>query len=319
MTRNLIARTLAPLLGNLDNSPSESLNMIRNILRMWRSNPKNNQQKRHGNYRPMLEWLEDRVVPVTPVASWGGDAPHTAVSWAASQPLSAIHWQTKVDNFPSNRFAHYGAPLITLANTVITPYKTTTTGAFHVQARSAVDGSLIWDEITDWSTNYGGWYPSYQPVLSTFNNRLYFAGSNGSLFYRDNVDSATGTKTRVTVFGTTGNIINTSLTADSQGNIYFGYRNGATGGVAKVTPAGLVTTVAANVAAGDPSINWAQNNQALALSNDEQTLYVTLRSSSNSYYGRLLGLSTTNLSTRFNSGVLKDPRSGGANNAGILD
>ena len=71
------------------------------------------------------------------------------------------------------------------------------------------------------------------------------------------------------VFGNTGNIINTSLTADSQGNIYFGYRNGSTGGIAKVTPTGGVTTVAANVAAGDAGINWAQNNEALALSNDE--------------------------------------------------
>src|SRR5262249_60607546 len=127
------------------------------------------------------------------------------------------------------------------------------------------------------------------------------------------------TKVRVNVFGTTGNIINTSLTADSQGNIYFGYRNGSSGGVAKVTPDGVVTTVAASAAAGDAGINWAQNNQALALSNDEKTLYVTLRSSSTSYYGRLLGLSTTDLSTRYNSGVLKDPRGGGVNNAGLLD
>src|SRR5262249_39343620 len=153
---------------------------------------------------------------------------------------------------------------------------------------------LLWDETSDWSTNYGGWYPSYQPVLSTFNNRVYFAGANGSLYYRDNVDSANGTKTQVNVFGTTGNIINTSLTADSQGDIYFGYRNGSGGGIAKVTPAGVVTTVAANMAAGDGSINWAQNNEALALSNDEQTIYVTLRSSSTAYYGRLIGLSTTN-------------------------
>ena len=156
-------------------------------------------------------------------------------------------------------------------------------------------------------------------MLSTSNNRLYFAGVNGSLYYRNNVDSAAGTKTQVNVFGNTGNIINTSLTADSQGNIYFGYRNGSGGGVAKVTPSGVVTTVAASVAANDPNINWVQYNETLALSNDEQTLYVTLRSSSNNYYGKLLGLNTSNLSTRYNSGVLKDPRNGGANNAGILD
>ena len=71
-----------------------------------------------------------------------------------------------------------------------------------------------------------------------------------------------------------GNIINTSLTADSQGNIYFGYRNGNNGGVAKVSPTGVVTTVAASAAAGDASINWTQYNETLALSNDEQTLYV---------------------------------------------
>jgi hypothetical protein len=293
--------------------------MIRNLLRTRRAAPTPNQPKRRRYGKPTLEHLEDRVVPVTPVASWAGNAQHTAISSVASQPLSTIHWETKVDNFPSSRFAHYGAPLITLANTVILPYKTTTTGDFHVQARSGIDGSLIWDVTSDWSTNYGGWYPSYQPVLSTFNNRLYFAGANGSLYYRDNVDSSTGTTTHVTVFGTAGNIINTSLTADSLGNIYFGYRNGPSGGIAKVTPSGAVTTVAANVAAGDSGINWVQNNEALALSNDEQTVYVTVRSSSTSYYGRLLGLRTSDLTTQYNSGVLKDPRDGGVNNAGILD
>ena len=65
--------------------------MIRNLLRMWRSNLKPSQPKRYRGFKPILEYLEDRVVPVTPVASWGGDAQHTAVSSVASQPLSAIH------------------------------------------------------------------------------------------------------------------------------------------------------------------------------------------------------------------------------------
>ena len=104
--------------------------MLRPFLRTRRPILNATTPKRTRHRKPILELLEGRIVPVSPVASWGGDAQHTAVSSVASQSLSTIHWQTKVDNFPSSRFAHYGAPLITLANTVITPYKTTTTGDF---------------------------------------------------------------------------------------------------------------------------------------------------------------------------------------------
>src|SRR5205085_2051232 len=38
-----------------------------------------------------------------------------------------------------------------------------------------------------------------------------------------------------------------------------------------------------------------------------------------SYYGRLVGLHANNLTTQYLSAVLKDPRGGGANNAGILN
>ena len=81
--------------------------MIRNLLRLWQSSLKPKQPKTH-RYKPIVEHLEDRLVPATPVASWGGNAQHTAISSVASQSLSTIHWQTAVDNFPSSRFAHYG-------------------------------------------------------------------------------------------------------------------------------------------------------------------------------------------------------------------
>src|SRR5262245_52121326 len=64
-------RLSRPFLSNEHAFPSESFNMMRNLLRLWRSKRKSNQPKTHRGYRPIVENLEDRVVPVTPVASWG--------------------------------------------------------------------------------------------------------------------------------------------------------------------------------------------------------------------------------------------------------
>src|SRR5262249_11163498 len=54
---------------------------------------------------------------------------------------------------------------------------------------------------------------------------------------------------------------------------------------------------------------------APALSNDGSILYVAVRSSATTAYGRLAGLNATTLATVYLSDVLKDPRNGGANNA----
>src|SRR5436309_3245234 len=76
----------------------------------------------------LLELLEERALPSTSaVTTFGGNAQHTGVFQPAAQDLSVIRWQTPVDLMPqysgSDLLIHYGAPLITSANTVIVPVK----------------------------------------------------------------------------------------------------------------------------------------------------------------------------------------------------
>ena len=42
---------------------------------------------------------------------------------------------------------HYGTPVISAANTVMVPVKTTTAGDFIVDARKGADGSPLWDLV----------------------------------------------------------------------------------------------------------------------------------------------------------------------------
>jgi len=290
---------------------------------------------RRGSSRLRCFHLEDRTVPA--VASFGVNAQHTGISLTPAQPLEAVHWQTPVDNFPTSRAAHYGAPLVTAANTVVYPYRTALNAPdFHIVARGGNDGALVWDVTTDWAPAPHGWYPPLQPVLATATNRVYYAGAGGTIYYRDSPDSPTGTVGQLAFFGSladyTANkaaydasvFVDTPITADAQGNIYFGFRvTGANpgnlvSGFARISAAGVGSWVSAAAAAGDPDTSRVAPNSAPALSYDGSKLYVVVRKVDSSYRGRLLALDTTTLATVHNSGVLKDPRGGGTHNAGIL-
>src|SRR5262249_25628959 len=229
--------------------------------------------------RPRLHALEDRCTPA--VTSFGGDAQHTGLSAVASQPVQAIHWQAPVDVAVSNS-AHYGAPLVTDANTVIYPSKTGTTPPnFHVLGRNGTSGAVVWDVATDWGPAPYSWYPPYQPVLSAAANRVYFAGAGGTVFYRTNPAPATGTAGQFAFFGALSGylankaaydasvFVDTPLTADGQGTVYFGFRvTGAnpanlTSGIARVAADGTGTWVSARAAAGgDANIDWVAPNSA---------------------------------------------------------
>lgn len=297
--------------------------------------------------RLLFESLEPRyALDATAWSSFAGNSQHTSISTVASQALEAVHWSTPVDNFPTSRAAHYGGPLVTLNNTVIYPYKTGNTQSvntpnYHIVARNGNDGALLWDVTTPYVPPSYSWYPQNQPVLATATNRVYFAGEGGTIYYRDNPDSATGTVTQLAFFDSMANytankstydnnvFIETPLTADAQGNIFFGFRViGATptnlvSGIARISANGTVTTAAGSwvsafsASGNDANIGSVQQNSAPAISNDGQTLYIVVKQAGDwVYYGRLLGLSTTTLATQYNSGVLKDPR--GAN-AAILN
>jgi glucose/arabinose dehydrogenase len=88
------------------------------------------------------------------------------------------------------------------------------------------------------------------------------------------------------------------------------------GGFARIAPDGSATYVLAGAAANDPLIGRDSHNSAPALSNDETTLYVVVKSATTDAYAYLLGLDTATLARRY-SVFLKDPRN--TDNANIAD
>ena len=277
-------------------------------------------------------------VPAPSVPTFAGNAQHTAIYQPAAQDLNAIHWSTSVDLNNSGGLAHYGAPLITAANTVLVPVKTAGNG-FQLSAFDGGNGAAKYTVTTDYVLPDHGWIPVYNPCLTTgsFGTRLYYAGRGGTVYYIDNPDSAAhGAPVQQVFYGSLATyqanavgynstiFINTPLTADSNGNVFFGFRVQGTAptplsttqsGFARIDPSGNGTYILAGDAANDSSINWDSHNSAPALSNDETTLYVLAKSSSTER-GYLVGLDSTTLAPKYRV-FLRDPRNGNA--AGILD
>jgi hypothetical protein len=269
--------------------------------------------------RPRLEALEGREL----LSAWAGyahDPQHTAVSEVASQSLDGIAWQTPVDLSPQysggDLLIHYGSPLVTPSNTVIVPVKTGDTGGFEVEGFAGTDGSLLWSQATDYQLPTHNWTPSYSPTLTPA-NRLYFAGNGGTVYYIDNPDAPGATITGQFAFFGIDNyraapgdfdrsvFINTPLTSDAAGDIYFGFQViglnplGLQSGIARLAPDGTGTWVAAAAAASDPTITKVVHNCAPALSNDGLSLYVAVNTGSGTGSGRgyLLALDSTTLAT----------------------
>lgn len=270
------------------------------------------------------------------VPTFGGNAQHTNVYAPPAQNMNRIRWTTSIDSSNTGAFAHYGAPLMTANNTVITPEVISSTNV-QVKGLDGLDGTLKYTLSTDWTFPAHGWIPAYQPCL--VGNRLYYAGAGGTIYYVDNADTTTpSAPTQVAFYGDLSVyqndkanfdstvFVNTPITADSAGNIYFGFRmngsapdplNTSQGGYAKITPAGVATYVlAGSMIAGDANPTRDCHNTAPALSNDESKLYVVIKWEADAYYGYLVALNTSDMTTS-SSVFLKDPRNG--NNAGVLD
>ncbi len=277
------------------------------------------------------------------VPTFGGNAQHTAMySWPVDE-LNAIRWTTTIDLHPGV-FAHYGAPIVTAGNSVVVPVKTATDG-FEVRGFDATSGAPRYTFSTDYVLPTHNWIPVYNPALATVRDRrvrltrLYFAAAGGTLFYVDNPDSARhGAPVRVSFYGldayrqntaafNTTVFVNTPLTTDRQGNVFFGFRVEGTAlpplsttesGFARIAPDGTAKFVLAGHAAADSTIGRDSHNSAPALSNDERVLYVVVKSPATNAYGYLLGLDSATLETKYKV-FLKDPRNNRVNNAQILD
>ena len=274
------------------------------------------------------------------VTSFGGNAQHTSLyTTHAAQSLNSIHWQTTIDFNNNAAFAHYGAPLVSAANTVFVPQKTVTNG-FQVSTFDGGTGASKYTLASDYILPSHNWIPVYQPVLTTGPSgaRIAYAGAGGTIFFVDNADSSSPTAPVRAAFyglasytantsGFNGSVfINTPLTADSSGNIFFGFRvenatapaplNTTRSGFARVDPNGNGTFVLVDAATGDPTVTHDTHNAAPALSADGTTVYVVCKVSNAYSGGYLLGLDSQTLGTKFKV-FLKDPRNG--NNAGVLD
>jgi hypothetical protein len=278
----------------------------------------------------------------TIVPTFGGNAQHTAVYSPAAQHLNAIHWSTSIDLNNTGALAHYGAPLITPANTIIVPQKTGANGGFQINVFNAVNGAAMYSLTTDYVQPSHDWILPYQPALAvnSVDTRLYYPGDGGTIYYIDNPDSVNhGAPVQQVFYTTLSNyqanasgfnstvFINTPITSDASGNVFFGFRvqgtapaplNTTQSGFARIDPNGNATFVLAGTAANDSNIGRDAHNSAPALSNDGTTIYVVVKGPTSDTYGYLLGLDSTTLATKFKV-FLKDPRNNNANNAEIND
>ena len=262
---------------------------------------------------------------------------HTGQYGTPALTLNQIRWSTSIDLRVSGGGAHYGAPVITPSNTVVVAVKTQ--NGFQLNAFEGSTGRQKYVLTTDYLLPAYGWVPVYQPVLaqSPGGIRLYYPGAGGTIYYIENVDSdATNVPVQQCFYtnmdGYTSNatgfndtvFINTPITADTNGVIFFGFRvqgtapdplNTTNGGFARIDAAGNATYVLADTAAADPRISRDSHNCAPALSNDGTTLYVAVKGT-NAVYAYLLGLDSTTLATKYRV-LLLDPRN--QNTASVLD
>ena len=203
-----------------------------------------------GSLLTYFSFAGPTTVQAPSVPTFAGNAQHTAIYQPAAQTLNTTRWVTTIDLNPGD-LAHYGSPVITSANTVLVPVKTATDG-FRVDAfDGSNNGVAKYTLTTDYVLPSHDWVPVYNPCLTTgsFGTRLYYAGRGGTIYYIDNPDAiAHGTPVHQVFYTTLANylanaaaynaaiFINTPITADSSGYIFFGFR------VQGTAPAPLSTT-----------------------------------------------------------------------------
>jgi hypothetical protein len=266
-----------------------------------------------------------------PWSSLGSNPQHTALSPAHAQSLGRIRWQTPVDLAPQyddegELLIHYGSPLVTSRNTVIVPVKTGATGGLRVDARDGATGTLKWTATTDYVFPPSTWTPEFAPAMTpNAKPRLYYPGAGGTVYFRDDPDSDHGATGQVAFYGLNQYaanrqaydstvIINTPLTVDPAGNVYFGFLvtgenpSSLVSGIARISASGQGTWISAAAAANNQSIQMVVYNCAPALNAQTGTLYIAV-STGYSGSGYLLALNSTSLAT-LGRAELKDPATG---------
>jgi hypothetical protein len=258
------------------------------------------------------------VAKFTFTPSWNefnGNAQHTGISTVAAQPTDQILWQTSLDQ-QGTYFWHTGEPVFTPNDTVIVPIILATGDTFELKAFNGATGALLWTAASSYIQPGYSWLPPYQPVYDPVTNNVYFAGPGGTLYYINNPDnpgSSTPTPSEVAFYGTsnyTANesaynssiLIDTPLTVDNSGNVFFGFEETGSnpsgigdGGIGRVSATGAGTYVTTGVAVGAGSGGPALGS-APAVSNDGSTVYVAINDSNGPY---LVGVNATTLAPQY--------------------
>ena len=271
-----------------------------------------------------------------PWSSYAHDPQHTGLSTIGAQRLEQVKWSTPVDLDPpvsgsGDLYIHYGSPLVTAANTVLVPVRTTSSNTYQVEAHSGTNGALLYTLTTDFTPPPHNWIPSYAPALSK-GARVYYAGAGGTVYYRDQVDSVNGPSGQIAFYGNSTYaanqaafnatvMVSTPLTADANGNIYFGFdvtgSNPAnlSSGLARIGADGTGSWISASAAVpNDATIVEVALNCAPAVSNDSLALYFAVSNGpvgtgDTGDYGYLVEVNSSTLAP-IAQVRLKDPETG---------
>ena len=240
-----------------------------------------------------------------------GNSQHSGEFVGTSQTAALIKWQAPLQSDGNGGVIHYAAPMVTPANTVVYGYRYTTGSGnsasfdnWSVIARSAATGETVWQLNTDYSTaiiNPNGWttvFPIslFQTSAGSNARGMAAAAGSGSILVRTFADSKTSTTKRFAFYTTLADFtkneaayagikINTPLTADTAGNIYFGYEvvgtlptgvdRVGTGGIAKVNVVTGISTYQPVAALRiDYNLTRAAMNCSPVLTPDGKYVYV---------------------------------------------
>ncbi len=258
-------------------------------------------------------------------AGYAGNAQHTAQAPARARALLHVHWTAALDKAPQGNgaisLAHYASPMFTAGGTLLLAVKEAPVNGWHVHARAFGFG-MLWRMTTDYILPPHDWAPAF-PMAITPQNIVYAAAAGGTIMRREAADAADGRRTRIAFYDiaafwanaaamTQSVMIDTPITADAAGNVYFGFvasapnPAGLSSGIARISASGQGAWISAAHAAGDATMTQVAMGCAPALSPDGTTVYIAL---SNGAAGALVGLDAATLAPKYKA-LLLDPASG---------